>query len=317
MGQAGSDVAKDASDIVLTDDNFASILNAIEEGRRMFDNIKKFVLQLLGGNVMQAALLLVGLAFKDVNNLSVFPLAPIEILWVIMITSSFPAMGLGAERASADILHRKPHNLKVGIFTPEVLIDIIVYGLIGAGVNLATFTLIVFGFGDGNLGIDSNNSIGDGSELVFRARSATFCTMTWCCLFLAFEVMDMRRSFFRMKPKTQTPWTQFARDVWANQFLFWSVVGGFFSVFPLIYIPGLNTVVMKHAPISWELALPVIATLVFILLVEVWKLSKRVFYRRMAKKHPDAEDPESGVFAAWKTVDVTMTKDLRDPTVVV
>ena len=83
----GSDVAKDASDLVLSDDNFASILAAVEEGRRMFANIQKFVLQLLAGNVMQALLLLVGLAFKDVNDLSVFPLAPVEILWVIMVSS--------------------------------------------------------------------------------------------------------------------------------------------------------------------------------------------------------------------------------------
>jgi Na+-exporting ATPase len=87
MGQAGSDVAKDASDIVLTDDNFASILNAIEEGRRMFDNIQKFVLHLLAENIAQACTLLIGLAFKDQSGLSVFPLAPVEILWVIMITS--------------------------------------------------------------------------------------------------------------------------------------------------------------------------------------------------------------------------------------
>ena len=87
MGLAGSDVAKDASDIVLTDDNFASILNAVEEGRRMFDNIQKFVLHLLAENVAQACTLLVGLVFKDNSSLSVFPLAPVEILWVIMITS--------------------------------------------------------------------------------------------------------------------------------------------------------------------------------------------------------------------------------------
>jgi magnesium-transporting ATPase (P-type) len=69
---------------VLTDDNFASILNAVEEGRRIFDNICKFVLHLLAGNVMQALVLLVGLSFKDNTNLSVFPLTPIEILWIIM-----------------------------------------------------------------------------------------------------------------------------------------------------------------------------------------------------------------------------------------
>lgn len=82
MGQAGSDVAKDASDIVLTDDNFASIINAIEEGRRMFDNIQKFILHLLAENIAQACTLLIGLAFKDSRGLSVFPLAPVEIIWV-------------------------------------------------------------------------------------------------------------------------------------------------------------------------------------------------------------------------------------------
>ena len=72
----GSDVAKSASDIVLTDDNFASIMAAIEEGRRSFDNIQSFVLHLLATNVIQGIVLLVGLAFKDQENLSVFPLSP-------------------------------------------------------------------------------------------------------------------------------------------------------------------------------------------------------------------------------------------------
>lgn len=93
MGQAGSDVAKDASDIILTDDNFASILAAVEEGRRTFDNIQKFVLHLLAQNVALAIVLLVGLVFKDSDDLSVFPISPIEILWIIMITSGIPDMG--------------------------------------------------------------------------------------------------------------------------------------------------------------------------------------------------------------------------------
>jgi Na+-exporting ATPase len=111
MGQAGSDVAKEASDIVLTDDNFASILNAVEEGRRMFDNIQKFILHVLAENIAQACTLLIGLAFKDRNNLSVFPLAPVEILWIIMITSGMPDMGLGFEIAAPDIMERPPQNV--------------------------------------------------------------------------------------------------------------------------------------------------------------------------------------------------------------
>lgn len=112
MGQSGSDVAKDASDIVLTDDNFASILNAIEEGRRIFDNIQRFVLHLLSENVAQACTLLIGLAFKDESDQSVFPLSPVEILWVIMITSGLPDMGLGMEIAAPDIMDRPPQSVR-------------------------------------------------------------------------------------------------------------------------------------------------------------------------------------------------------------
>ena len=112
MGQNGSDVAKDASEIILTDDNFASIVNAIEEGRRMYDNICKFVLHLLCSNVAEVILLIIGLAFRDGDDVSVFPLAPLEILWINMITSSFPAMGLGMEKAMPDVMSRKPHDAK-------------------------------------------------------------------------------------------------------------------------------------------------------------------------------------------------------------
>lgn len=112
MGEAGSDVAKDASELVLTDDNFASIINGIEEGRRIFDNIQKFVLHLLAENVGLALTLLIGLVFKDADNQSVFPIAPVEILWIIMITSGLPDMGLGMEVASSDIMDRPPQSVR-------------------------------------------------------------------------------------------------------------------------------------------------------------------------------------------------------------
>jgi potassium/sodium efflux P-type ATPase len=111
MGMAGSDVAKEASDIVLTDDNFASILAAVEEGRRMFDNIQKFILHVLAQNIAQACTLLIGLVFKDRTGLSVFPLAPVQVLWIIMVTSGMPDMGLGFEVAAPDIMQRPPQNV--------------------------------------------------------------------------------------------------------------------------------------------------------------------------------------------------------------
>ncbi|KAI9882274.1 MAG: hypothetical protein M1823_005980 [Watsoniomyces obsoletus] len=298
MGQAGSDVAKDASDIVLTDDNFASIVNAIEEGRRMFDNIQKFVLHLLAENIGQACTLLIGLAFKDASRLSVFPLAPVEILWVIMITSGLPDMGLGAEHAAPDIMRRPPQNLKRGVFTFEVMIDMLAYGLWMAALCLAAFVLVVWGFGSGSLGTNCNDGYSDVCDLVFRARATTFVCMTWFALFLAWEMVDMRRSFFRMHPESKRPWTQWMSDVWRNQLLFWAILAGFITIFPTLYIPVINHVVFKHEGISWEWTIVVVESVLFVGGVEAWKWAKRIFFRRRARRlakhsgHPEGKDDE-------------------------
>ena len=129
MGMGGSDVAKGASDIVLTDDNFASIVKAIREGRRMFDNIQKFV-HLLTSNVAEVVLLIVGLCFKDEQSISMFPLSPLRILWINMLTYSFPAFGLGREPAASDVMLRRPRDHKRGVFTPQIIVDMMVYGIL-------------------------------------------------------------------------------------------------------------------------------------------------------------------------------------------
>ncbi|WFC95110.1 P-type Na(+) transporter [Malassezia brasiliensis] len=290
MGEAGSDVAKDASDIVLTDDNFASIGNAIEEGRRMYSNIQKFVLHLLSQNVAQACVLLIGLAFKDDTDLSVFPLSPVEILYVIMVTSGFPAMGLGMEKAAPDVMEQKPSTSRFGIFTFEVLCDLLVYGLWMAALCLATFSLVMYGWGDGDLGLDCNNKYNDSCDNVFRARGATFAVITWFSLFLAWEVINMRRSFFRMN-NNKPIWSQWIYDTWSNKFLFACVVLGFASVFPILYIPGLNKVVFLHkGPNGWEWGIIFVCTLLFFIGVESWKFVKRVYFRHRARKEDKGLD---------------------------
>ncbi|EAQ91854.1 hypothetical protein CHGG_00089 [Chaetomium globosum CBS 148.51] len=295
MGQSGSDVAKDASDIVLTDDNFASIVAAIEEGRRIFDNIQKFVLHVLAENLAQAGTLLVGLVFKDASSLSVFPLAPVEIVWIIMITSGLPDMGLGFERAVPDIMRRPPHSLKMGIFTFEFLVDMVVYGLWVAALCLASFSLRVYAWGNGNLGENCNDYYSAECDTVFRARATTFACLTWFSLFLAWEVVDMRRSFFRMQPGSKRYFTQWFHDVWRNKFLFWAIVFGFVSLFPTLYIPVINHAVFKHTGISWEWGIVFIAAGLFFAGVEAWKWAKRVYFRRKARKSTGR---------AWKDMDI-------------
>ncbi|KAK8869432.1 Sodium transport ATPase 5 [Apiospora arundinis] len=295
MGKSGSDVAKDASDIVLMDDNFASIVAAIEEGRRIFDNIQKFVLHVLAENIAQAGTLLVGLAFKDGRNLSVFPLAPVEIIWIIMVTSGMPDMGLGFERAVPGIMKRPPQSLKTGIFTCEFLVDMVVYGLWIAALCLATFSLVVFGFGDGSLGTNCNDAYSEACDTVYRARATTFATLTWFALFLAWEMIDMRRSFFRMQPGSKRYFTQWMLDIWRNKFLFWAIIFGFVTLFPTLYIPVLNHAVFKHTGISWEWGIVFIAAGLFFAGVESWKWGKRVFFRRQARNSHGGN---------WKELDI-------------
>ncbi|GAW25573.1 putative potassium sodium efflux P-type fungal-type [Rosellinia necatrix] len=298
MGQAGSDVAKEASDVVLSDDNFASIVAAIEEGRRIFDNIQKFILHVLAENIAQALTLLVGLAFKSRTGLSVFPLAPVEILWIICVTSGAPDMGLGFERAVPDIMSRPPKSLETGVFDLEFLIDMVVYGIWVAALCLGSFSLVVYRFGGGRLGEGCNETYNDSCEVVFRARATTFACLTWFALFLAWEIIDRRRSFFRMQPGSKRYLTQWALDIWRNKFLFWAVAFGFFSLFPIIYIPGLNTVVFKHKGITWEWAIVIAASVLFFGGTECWKWGKRVYFRRQ-----DARRRGKGEMA-WKDLDV-------------
>lgn len=297
MGLNGSDVAKDAADIVLTDDNFASILNAIEEGRRMSSNIQKFVLQLLAENVAQALYLMIGLAFMDNDGFSVFPLAPVEVLWIIVVTSCFPAMGLGQEKANDDILQLPPNAT---IFTWEVIVDMVAYGTWMAACCLGCFVVIVYGVGDGDLGADCNAKASDVCNLVFRGRAGAFASFTWCALFLAWECMHMRLSFFNMRPESENTWyTQLGDDLWSNKFLFWSIVGGFLSVFPVIYIPVINDIVFLHSPIGYEWGLSVGFTIVFMLGSEVWKWFKRVYYRKVVVKNPEYDLERSDPFEKY------------------
>jgi potassium/sodium efflux P-type ATPase len=294
MGKNGSDVAKDASDIVLADDNFASILNAVEEGRRMSDNIQKFVIQLLACNVAQALFLLIGLVFKDVDDFSVFPLSPVQVLWVIVVTACFPAMGLGVEKAADDIMDRPPKDAKDSVFTWEVVVDMFVYGIVMAGACMIPFIIEVYGYGNGELGENCNRTdYFDSCGYVFKARAASFVTMTWCALVLAWEVIHTRRSLFLMHPDSPNVYTQWMKDLWGNKFLFWSVILGFITLIPTIYIPVINDYVFLQRGITTGWAWAFLCTLFFLIMVELWKFAKRHYYRG-EKAHNPEEDLEKG-----------------------
>lgn len=273
---SGSDVAKSAAKIVLTDDKFNSIVAAIREGRRMFDNIQKFVLHLLTSNVGEVILLIAGLGFLDGDGLSVFPISPLQIIWINMVTSSFPAFGLGREQAVQDVMRKPPQDKSRGVFTKQIIVDMIVYGVIMGACTMLTFVIIVYGANGGNLGARCNQTYSEECEAVFRARAATFAELTWLILISAWEFKSLRRSMFRLNPDSTSKFP-FFEDIYANRFLFWSVIIGMLSVFPVVYIPYLNTRFFKHTGITWEWALAVGFLLVFVAGIEGWKMIKRFF----------------------------------------
>jgi Na+-exporting ATPase len=279
MGDRGSDVAKEAADMVLTDDNFASIVTGIKEGRRLSDNIQKFLLHLLTSNLAQVILLLIGLAFKDEKGHSVFPLSPLEILWANLITSSPLALGLGLEEAQPDILHRPPRSLKNGVFTKDLVRDQLVYGTCMGSMCLMVFMLIAYaasGKGYHDLPVGCNEDFSTDCDRVFHARAATFATLSFLLLVTAWEVKHFHRSLFSMDPRWSGPFSVFT-TIRHNRFLFWAVLGGFAATFPVVYIPYVNTEVFKHLGLSWEWGVVAGAVVLYLGLIETYKAIKRRF----------------------------------------
>ena len=145
MGITGTDVAKGASDMILTDDNFATIVSAVEEGRRIYDNILKAIQFLLSTNIGEIFLLLV----TSVFNMGI-PLLPIHILWVNLVTDSLPALALSVDPAEKGIMNRKPRNPKKGFMTRGMLWRVMYQGIMIGTIPLAAF---VIGLRDGGAGL--------------------------------------------------------------------------------------------------------------------------------------------------------------------
>ena len=138
MGKNGTDVAKNAADMILTDDNFVTIVEAVKQGRNIYDNIKKAIHFLIATNIGEIVTIFMGLilGFKS-------PLLAIQLLWVNLVTDSLPAIALGLEPPEKDIMQRKPVNSKKGIFSDGLWNKIIVEGTM-----LGMLTLVAFSIGN-------------------------------------------------------------------------------------------------------------------------------------------------------------------------
>lgn len=153
MGIVGTEVAKGASDVILTDDNFATIVGAVEEGRRIYDNILKAIQFLLSANVGEVLLIFIASLFNIGN-----PLSPILILWINLVTDSLPALALSMDPAEKDIMSRKPRDPKKGFFTKGMIWRIFYQGTTIGLISLAAY---VIGRNDGiRAGLENSDALG-------------------------------------------------------------------------------------------------------------------------------------------------------------
>ncbi len=181
MGITGTDVTKSAADMVLADDNFATIVGAVEEGRRIYDNIRKAIQFLLGANMSEIV------AIFAATLLGFTILKPVHLLWVNLITDTFPALALGVEKGEKDIMRRPPREARAGIFAGGMGWDILYQGMLVAALTLGSY--LIGCHAETGTWAFQNSSLG---------TTMAFITMSMAEIFHAFNMRSQRRSIFTL-----------------------------------------------------------------------------------------------------------------------
>ncbi len=249
MGVTGTDVAKEAGEMILADDNFATIVAAVEEGRVVYDNIRKFVAYLLTTNCGEILVL-----FGCIMLGMPLPLLPVHLLWINLVTDGLPALALGFEPAERDIMQRKPRKRDESLFAEGLGWGIILLGLL-----MAVCCILLFWWY-----LPKENS--DPDQLAY-ARSLVFLTISMFQLFHVLAIRSSTESFFTL-------------GLWSNYRLTFAVLLGTILQFAVIYIPAVQGF-FHTVPLSLADALigTGVATSIFIVL-ESWKAWCRLQSRK-------------------------------------
>ena len=243
MGITGTEVSKNASDMVLTDDNFATIVVAVEEGRRIYRNIKKAVQFLLSANLSEVLTLFIG------TMLGFIILHPVQILWVNLVTDTFPALALGMEKAPENIMKRRPRNAQESFFAGGMAFDLALFGVVMSALTLGIYFLSTSLFGDSR-----------------TATTMAFLTLGLTQLFHAFNVRSARASF--------------VKGLFGNKWMLLSFALSALLQVVVVLIQPMNAF-FKVAPLSltqWLYVLVMSAAIIPI--CEIVKLFKRLLMKR-------------------------------------
>ncbi len=181
MGITGTDVTKNVADMVLADDNFATIVGAVEEGRRIYDNIRKAIQFLLGSNMSEV----LSIFFATLMGFTI--LKPVHLLWINLVTDCLPALALGMEKAEDNVMKRKPRNSKSGIFSDGMGFDIIYQGVLVAVLVMISYFIGHF-MQSGNWEITNST----------HGTTMAFLTMSMAEIFHSLNMRSQRESIFKM-----------------------------------------------------------------------------------------------------------------------
>ena len=181
MGITGTDVTKNVADMVLADDNFATIVGAVEEGRRIYDNIRKAIQFLLGSNMSEV----LSIFFATLMGFTI--LQPVHLLWVNLVTDCFPALALGTEKAEPDIMRRKPRNAKAGIFADGMGFDIAYQGVLVTILTLLSY--FIGHYMESGVWEITNSPHG---------TTMAFLTLSMAEIFHSLNMRSQRESIFRL-----------------------------------------------------------------------------------------------------------------------
>lgn len=263
MGITGTDVAKGASDMILTDDNFATIILAIEKGRNIYNNIKKSVLFLMTSNLGEVLAMLVCIVLGMPA-----PLLATQLLWINLLTDTLPAVALGMDPGDPDVMTQKPRLKSESFFAHGGVQRIVLGGLLIGALTIAAFCL---GFvHNGYSPFDAQ--IPD--DIVSEARTMAFMTIISCQLFYAFSFRHETRSVI-------------GRRFLANKYLLWAVILGFALQFLVLGVPVLQQAFKLQMPDAREWLYIIGFGLVPLIVNEIAKIFMRKKPATDSKNQPD------------------------------
>lgn len=241
MGITGTDVSKGASDMILTDDNFSTIVSAVEEGRKIYLNIKKSIVFLLSCNLGEILTLFTAILLNW-NS----PLQPIHILWVNLITDSFPALALGVDKTKEDVMNNPPRNPKESIFVKSDKIQLIINGVLIGGITLFAFKL-----GE-RLYPDS----------LIHAQTMAFVVLSVSQLFLSLSLRSNTKSAFSL-------------GLFSNKYLVYSILLGIFLQVIIISISFIANIFKVTPLLLYDWIVVILVSLIPFVINEILKLFRK------------------------------------------